>query len=503
MRGFWYLMFNSLYSMGTIGVIIISLVAAVCLAGISIFIWYYRYRFISFIKHEHTPDMDSHSPEGYTDKPFYYRGDTITFFLRSDAERNILSLRKMNGPFEYQELYTAPFGRIEQSTPSNASEAGCSWKPSQTLLIGEEFKAGYYQALVTSEGSSTPFEIYFIIGEKKAASIVIVAPVSTWTAYNPWGGKSLYQNKFENKTVYFVSTQRPNTAFEINHDIQVEANTFNWFSATYPGVSIIPDYALEEASPAMPGTLEQCELLVLSYHCEYLSKEMHRAVRAAVARGISLISMGANQLFWVVRWHSQHTRMECRKDMTFFQNTLTYGGLWKHHFRPQQKHVGGCYNCLGMHTYAPYRLLAKSDHWILEGLTIQTGDLFGMRGIQGRPICGAETDKTGRRLGNFEIIARGMNCESEAMGTTYDANDPHWNGSGGGEMTVGYRANGAAVLNTASIESGAGLGVDPVFTGIIENFMKRFGPKLLRSRTAEIPKVQRRDLSLDSVPNNL
>src|SRR5665213_377656 len=443
----------------TVLVIALALVILGCLA---IAAWYYHYRFVSFVRHEHTPDMDSQSPEGYTDKPFYYQGETITFFLRSDSEKNILSLRRMTGPFEFEELYHGLYGRMEQSTPSNASEAGCSWIPSITIPISEEYKAGYYQALLTEEETQKNFEIYFIIGNKEPASIVIVAPVSAWIAYNAWGGKSLYQNAFENKTVYFVSTQRPNTAFEVNHAIQVEANIFNWFSAAYPSVSIIPDYLLEG-----PGILDQCKLLVLSYHCEYISKPMHLAVRAALDRSISLISLGANQLYWVVRWNANHTQMECRKDFTFFCNTWSFGGMWKHHFRAPQKYLGGRYNGSGMFTFAPYRLIAEPGHWVLNGLDARSGDLFGLRGIDGKPICGAETDKAARAREHIEIIAQGMNCKSASIGTLFDARDPRWDGSGGGDITISYHANGGAVLNTASIQSGGGLGADRVFTGII------------------------------------
>lgn len=437
--------------------------------------WYYRYRFISFIRHEHTSDMDSRAPEGYTDKAFYYPGETITFFLHSKSGRNRLSLRRMIGPFQYHEVFNATFGQIEQTVPVTASEQGCDWEPSLTITIGPDFKAGYYQALLEDEVSTATFAIYLIIGGREPGTIVIVAPISTWTAYNPWGGKSLYQNRFEDKTVYFVSTQRPNTAFDLNHSIDVEANTFNWFSKTYPNVSIIPDYFLED-----PKNLQLSELLVLSYHCEYISKDMHRTVRALAKRGVSFISLGANQLYWVVRWNSKTTRMECRKDVTFFEHTFAYGGMWKHHFHPQQKYLAGRYNASGMHTFAPYKLIAIRNHWILSGLTVEAGEIFGMASIDGKPICGSETDKTTHRGKNIEMIAHGLNCEDETVGIIYDPADARWNGSGGGEMTIGYRSNGSAVLNTAAIHSGAGLGVDSTFTGIIQNFVRRFGPNEVR-----------------------
>ncbi len=454
-------------------VLVSSVLLGMALVCAVIFARYYRYRFVSHVRHGHTMDMDPQIPEGYTDKQYYRQGETVTFFLRSDAERNTLVLRRMNGPFKYAEVFMASFGCETQTIPPDASEQGCSWNPSMTVTIGDEFKTGYYQAVLTSEETGTTFEIYFIIGSREPGLIVIVAPVSTWTAYNSWGGKSLYQNKFANKTVYYVSTQRPNTAFKLNHSIQAEANIFHWFSELYPNVSIVPDYLLEEA-----GVLDGCRLLVLAYHCEYILSKMHHAVRDVIKRGVSLISLGANQLYWVVRWNAHHTRMECRKDLTFFNNTFSFGGMWKHHFRPPQNYLGGRYNGLGMHTFAPYRLIANKEHWVLAGIEVPPGNLFGMAGIDGKPISGAETDKASERSDTLEIIAHGMNCDSESIGTIYDSNDPRWDGSGGGDMTILYLSNGAAVLNTASIQSGAGLGMDAVFTGIIKNFVKRHGPEV-------------------------
>ncbi len=447
----------------------ICLAAAAGLVGLTIFIRFYRYRFVSFVRSAPTGDMEPRSPEGYTDKPYYLPGEQIIFFLRSRGSRNTLTIRRMVGPFEYENVYSTAFGAQEQTIPVNCSEQGCSWNPSQTIPIGEDFISGYYQAQLLDEETGATFEIYFIVGQRIPKGIVLVAPVSTWTAYNPWGGKSLYQNKFAKQTVYHVSTQRPNTAFETNHSINVEANIFNWFSKTYPNVSIIPDYLLEQE-----GILEACDLLVLAYHCEYISKQMHSAVRSIVQRGISLILLGANQLFWVVRWNAGHTVMECHKDVTFFDHSLSYGGMWKHHFRPPQKYLGGRYNGLGMFTFAPYRLVSEKSHWVLDGLDVQPGLLFGMTGIDGKPISGAETDKATQQTGSIDIIAQGLNCASAEIGTIYDASDPRWDGSGGGEMTITYHKNGTAVLNTASIQSGSGLGVDRVFTGIIRNFVDRY-----------------------------
>jgi hypothetical protein len=193
--------------------------------------------------------------------------------------------------------------------------------------------------------------------------------------------------------------------------------------------------------------------------------------------GASLISLGANQLYWVVQWHNNFSQMECHKDITFFRGTWSYGGMWKHHFRSPARYLGAQYSRAGMHTYAPYKVVAQPDHWILKGTNVHTGDLFGFRGIDDKPICGVETDKAHNGRTNTEVIAHGMNCASKETGILYDSNDPRWDGSGGGDLMIEYLPNGAAMLNTSAISSGAGLGADPVFSGMVQNFLGRFGPK--------------------------
>ena len=442
----------------------------VLLGFVAVFLWYFRYRFVSFVRNEHTPDMDSQSVEGYTDRMFYYVGESVQFFLHSSGASNRLTIRRMSGPYNYDEVHSETFAECPQKISDNASEEGCKWKLTTEVTLDEKFTHGYYQALLSMEGTSAEFPIYFIVGERKQCHIAILAPVSTWTAYNPWGGKSLYQNKFEAKTVYNVSTERPNTAFQLNHDIDVEVNVFNWFRENYPDVGLLPDYALEEN----PELLGEAKVIVLVYHCEYVTKAMYDNLQKLTDGGKSLISLGANQLYWKTVWHDNFTRLECRKDLTNFEHSTQYGGMWKHHFRTAKKYLGVQFSGSGMHTSAPYKVL-KPNHWLYEGADVQEGQLFGMRGINELPIAGAETDKASGHDKNVEVIAHSLNCDSEETGEVYDPSNPVWNGEGGADLAIKYLSPTNAVLSTAAISSGSGLGTDKVFTHIVANFMAKYG----------------------------
>ncbi len=453
----------------TIEIIIFSFVVFLLLLTIFLFYHFYHYRFVSFVRNEHTIDMDPASIEGYTDKYYYLPGESISFYLYSEYEHNALRFRKMSAPYKFEDVLTQEFTKIIQVRKPESSEQGCGWERTLEIRIDENIRPGYYQALLTAHGGSAEYAITLIIGSREKSEMILVAPVSTWNAYNTYGGKSLYQNNFGAKTVYNLSSQRPNNAFLLNHDIHVEANAFNWFSEKYKSVNIIPDYSLESQD-----TLVNCKVLVLVYHCEYISRKMYDNTMDFLDKGGSLISLGANQYYWTIRWHENYERMECKKDLTFFEGSYEYGGMWKHHFRYPKKLFGEDYSGAGMHTFAPYRVL-NASHWLFDGVQISNSDLFGIRGINELGICGAETDKA-KNGSDIEIIAHGMNCDSEETGKNYDRNDPRWNGKGGGDIVLKKLGNNNAVLSTGSIQSCSGLGTDPIFTIVIKNFIARYLP---------------------------
>jgi N,N-dimethylformamidase len=455
----------------TIEGIILLFGSLLALIAAFLFYHYYHFRFVSFVRNEHTVDMDFASLEGYTDKYYYLPGETVTFYLHSEHIRNALILRRMNAPYQFEEIIVKEFSSVIQDRSDTASEYGCKWKPVLTITLEKNVKSGYYQALLNEAETGKEYPIYFIIGSLDKTAIAVIAPVSTWTAYNPYGGESLYQNNFEAKTVYNVSSQRPNNAFQLNHDIQVEANAFNWFSKQYKSVNIIPDYYLESEH-----VLDKCKILVLVYHCEYISRQMYDSTRKFLTAGGSMISLGANQYYWVIRWHGEYGRMECRKDLTFFEDSFEYGGMWKHHFRHPNNLFGEHYTPPGMHTFAPY-VVRNAEHWLFEESNVKNGDLFGMQGINELGISGAETDKA-KKNADIEIIAHGMNCDTEETGKNYNSSDPKWNGDGGGDIIFKKLSDKNAILSFGSIQSPSGLGTDPVFTAIVKNFIRKYLPAL-------------------------
>ena len=443
-------MFNSRFSN-----YIIKLVSScIFLLFLLVFSWFYRYRFIVTISTDQIEGMYSNDLEGYTDRMFYSNSDTIKFYLKSKSTQNYIYLDQIISPNRYKRIFKKSFGDIKQNLNLNQSKVGCNWEVSFSLPIDQSFDGGYY-LVILEDDMNNKFNFPIIINEKNIkANIAILAPTSTWTAYNAWGGKSLYRNVVDSSSVYFVSTQRPNTIMlGGKHDIQVEANIFNWFENNY-NVNIYPDNILDQH----PDILNDVSIIILSYHCEYISsKTYNKLINLVENSGKSMISIGGNQIYWKSEWDSKFQIMECRKDLTFFNNTYSLGGMWKHNFKNESKFLGVRYTDNGYNTYAPYKILIP-NHWLFENIKIPADSLFGKTGLNSLGLSGLETDKVTRfSKNNVDVIAKGINSNN-----------------GGADMIYKKCNSGNGILSTGSIQSGSGLGTDMIFTQIINNFVGRY-----------------------------
>ncbi len=422
----------------------------------AIFIHYYRYRFTPLVNIGSVDQIVIEPLEVYTNKLSYQVGDSLFIYIKSkETGQGTINKTIQQNKFPIQ---TFDFNIQEQQINYTQSEKGCSWDISDTIIISEEFQPGYYSVDLETGNHKTTFN--FVIENRKKSKIAVLAPLSTWVAYNNWGGKSLYVNNIEDKTTYYTSSKRPNP----NNDIRVEANSTNYFLTNYNSI-LLPDYSLEYDLEL----LKQVDVIVLNYHAEYFSELMYNnLVTLLEDYNISLISLGANQMYWKTYWHDNYAYMECRKDLTSFDNhILNYGGMWRHHINKSEHNILGVqFTEEGMHSYAPYEV-KNSTHWIYDNTNVKSGDLFGLYGIDSLPISGDETDKITASSNDITLLAKGLNCTSK---NPYKNLNDNCSNNAGADFIIKTNPN-YSVLSTGSIQSGSGLGNDKVFTTMINNFI--------------------------------
>ncbi|MGB1000380.1 MAG: N,N-dimethylformamidase beta subunit family domain-containing protein [Flavobacteriales bacterium] len=394
----------------------------------------------------------------YTDKLAYRAQDTVHVFIHSKAE-SIAVLRPYGIEHQKDTILSFQTKANTQELTDTQAEFGCQWTSAFKFVLDEDLEGGFYQIDLQTETETRSWS--FLLEQRKPSKIAVLFPLSTWVAYNQWGGKSLYINALENKTTYFASSQRPNPELQI----PIEQNIASYFKTEHQAL-LLADYALETDK----ALLESVDVIILASHCEYFSETMYQNLEDILQSGVNLISMGGNQIYWKIKWNKDHKTMECRKDLTHFSDQLNdYGGMWRHHFqKAEHRLLGNQFTDAGMHTYAPYEV-RNAEHWIYEGLDLKNGTIFGEKGARyGRPLSGDELDKIETQDESITLLAKGLNGNPNY---TFPDLDKSEIGAYGADFVLKTHPN-FDVLSTGSITSGDGLGFDTVFTQLIENFIQ-------------------------------
>ena len=153
--------------------------------------------------------------------------------------------------------------------------------------------AGFYVfKLVASDGWQ--FLVPFVLKADSAeGKVALVAPVTTWQAYNTWGGYSLYEGR-NGRRAWAVSFDRP-------------------YSTPGAGTGVVPvvlraerlgiplayltNIDIDADSDALSGAVGYVSM----GHDEYWTPTMRDRVVSARDRGTNLAFIGANTMYWRIR----------------------------------------------------------------------------------------------------------------------------------------------------------------------------------------------------------
>jgi hypothetical protein len=191
-------------------------------------------------------------------------------------------------------------------TPSPNPQTGevvAGWPVTDTVPIGGDWTSGYYVArLVRTSGYRAGYaaDVPFIVRETPGtdSTILVVAPVNTWEAYNGWGGKSLYAYNSGGVAATEVSFDRPFTTSTAMLPFRYEYPLVRFLERGGYDVSYTTDADVD----ADPGELLTHQLVITAGHDEYWSSTMRDAYEAARDAGTNLAFLGANTGYWQMRY---------------------------------------------------------------------------------------------------------------------------------------------------------------------------------------------------------
>jgi hypothetical protein len=153
------------------------------------------------------------SLEGYTSTTSVVQKATINFHVNNVPAAADTTVRldiDRYAPAGPVIFFTDSFPARSYPTPSDAYAVGCGWPSSYSLAVPATWASGYYRATLTNaSGDSTA--IPFVVRASAPGSyarLLFCVPVTTFQAYNSWGGKSLYGNEAPDRSKK-VSFDRP------------------------------------------------------------------------------------------------------------------------------------------------------------------------------------------------------------------------------------------------------------------------------------------------------
>lgn len=138
---------------------------------------------------------------------------------------------------------------------------------------------------------------YLVRSPAVEGRVVMVAPVTTWQAYNDWGGYSLYAGPPGDRRSWAVSFDRPFPAPGSGEML---------FGAVPVVVAAerarLPlGYLTNVDLHTVAGALRDARAYVSMGHDEYWTQRMRSAVEDAREAGTNLAFLGANTMYWRIR----------------------------------------------------------------------------------------------------------------------------------------------------------------------------------------------------------
>lgn len=355
----------------------------------------------------------------------------------------------------------------------------CQWNDPYVLHIPNAsdpsvWASGIYLVKLTGATSGKQSYVIFVVrDDERVSDLLFQSSVTTFEAYNDWGGWSLYSSP----PAYKVSFNRPYRTGRGAGDF------VNWAAWEYNMVLFLEregydvTYSTDVDTHARGKLILQHKAFLSVGHDEYWSWRMRKNVTKARDKGVSLGFFGANIAYWQIRFEASHVTGErertivCYKSPSLDPMARIQPKLTTTRFRdrpvkdPEDALIGMMYESYFPGNKYEDIVIQDASSWIFANTGLKNGDhLPG--------LLGYELDKM---------------YGHAPHGTQRVAHSPYLDIAGAlhySDMTYYATAAGSTVVATGSMNWNWGLGEFgyPMFTNpaaqqATRNILKRFGAK--------------------------
>ena len=367
---------------------------------------------------DHT--AQNHEIEGYASAASVNKGSSINFMVSlSSSAQYTMDIYRMgwypNGTNPDGSacspscggrlmLHVGPLNGFKQANcptditqnDQNFGMTECQWTPSYTLNVPATWTTGSYIVKLTRlDGQKLQSYMTFVVrDDSSTAKIAYSLDVTTWQAYNFWGGAGnsdvgydLY-SRFNDVTydstgprAYTVSFDRP---YLDEGEVDGAGEFFNWdfpmirwMESKGYDMTYIADTDLE----SNPHLLAAHKVFVNVGHDEYYSDNMRAAITNGIAAGTNMAFFSANNFYFRITWAPDGAGNPLREqhaDKNALPGSTTY--QWRNLTPAEPENEIGGVMLEGVANDRPY-LVANANSWIYSGTGLHAYTGNGTTGV--------------------------------------------------------------------------------------------------------------------------
>lgn len=365
-------------------------------------------------------------------------------------------------------------------TSSKTGLYSCSnWSLSFSIDIPDNWISGVYIAKLVESGGGENYMIFVVRDDDRSADILYQQSVTTYQAYNNYGGKSIYshnssacQTDSEAARAVEVSFNRPYNApmGDPSTFFRVEYAMVRWMEMN--GYDVVYSTNIDTHHSGMVGAHNELldhKIFISSGHDEYWSQEMRDAMTQARTAGVNLAFFSGNTGYWKVRlapdpWTGEQDRVMVGYKSTESGPADPSGiptGTWRDPEGanlPEAELIGVQYIGENDQAYFPIRVTSATSHHRLFRNTGLQNLPEGTYIDIGKALVGWEWDAPitgGRGPQNLEVLT-----ETPVAGSILlDAGRVRKLGTGTANASIYQAPSGALVFSSGTIQWAWGLDV--------------------------------------------
>ncbi|MGW0658118.1 N,N-dimethylformamidase beta subunit family domain-containing protein [Streptodolium elevatio] len=332
------------------------------------------------------------SIEAYADRIAVRPGETFRLFVSTTAPGFTAKAYRMGwyggnkGREVWKSAHTPGRKQAEPVIDPGVNTVHADWDPSLTVPTTDWPEGSYLLLLTSDAGFSTYVPVTVRSGQTRGRTVLLNA-VTTWQAYNEWGGYNLYNGPRDySDRARIVSFDRPYDSTGAAGFLNMELPLI----AVAERMGLPVAYATDVDLDAEPKMFAGATAVITLGHDEYWSTAMREHATEARDSGTNLAFLGANAVNRHIRFG--RTALGDRRLVICYKSAAedpmaaddptetTQDWRLPPHSRPENVLTGTYYQCFPGN--APF-VVWDADAWVFAGTGARRGTAYkGLVGVE-------------------------------------------------------------------------------------------------------------------------